>query len=55
MPVHYYEEGIADFETSCRFRQMIAMQHYLGKEDYSFYDLIQELLQRSENLNLLFP
>lgn len=54
MPVYYYEEGISLFEMTCRFRQMIAMQHYLGEDDYSFYDLIQELLQKSKNLDLLY-
>jgi hypothetical protein len=52
-PIYYYEEGIGFFETACRFRQMIAMQHYLGREDYSFYDLVQELLQKSEIIESL--
>ena len=45
-PTHYYEEGISHFEIACRFRQMIALQHYLGKADYSLYDLTQELVRR---------
>ena len=50
MPIYYYEEGIGHFETACRFRQAIAIQHYLGKKDYSFYDLTQELLYKSKDL-----
>ena len=46
-PVHYYEDGIDSFKTTCSMRQMIAMQHYLGHEDFSFYDLIQELAHKN--------
>jgi len=50
MPIYYYEEGIDHFETMCKFRQMIAAQHFFGRKDYSFYDLTQELLHRVENV-----
>lgn len=45
-PANYYEDGIDSFKTTCHMRQMIAVQHYLGNKDYSFYDLIQELVHK---------
>ena len=49
-PVHFYEEGIEHFATSCQMRQMIAMKHCAGEKNYSFYDLTQELLSKSPGL-----
>lgn len=46
-PIYYYEEGIESFKTACQMRQVIAMQHFLGKEDFSFYDLTQKLVRDS--------
>jgi hypothetical protein len=43
LPVHYYEDGIESFKSACQMRQIIAMQHYLGNENYSFYDVEQKL------------
>lgn len=43
IPVHYYEEGVNSFEFVCQFRQVIAVEHFLGKKDYSLHDLMQEL------------
>lgn len=48
-PVYFYEEGIKSFATSCQMRQMIAMKHYFGEENYSFYDLLQELGHKNIN------
>lgn len=46
-PVYFYEEGIESFSTSCQMRQMIAMEHYYGETDYSFYDLTQEFFKNT--------
>lgn len=48
-PVYYYEDGIEHFKMACRMRQVIAMQHYLGNKDFSFYDLTQQLVLNQEN------
>lgn len=48
-PVHFYEEGIQSFEMCCRMRQMIAMKHFQGNENYSFYDLTQELAYKNRD------
>ena len=29
-PVHYYEDGIQGFATALRFRQIVALEHWLG-------------------------
>lgn len=50
-PIYFYEEGITAFATACRMRQMIAMKHYQGYQNYSFYDLTQEFV--SENIDKL--
>ncbi|PIQ43420.1 MAG: hypothetical protein COV52_05335 [Gammaproteobacteria bacterium CG11_big_fil_rev_8_21_14_0_20_46_22] len=44
MPVHYYEEGIASFKMTCQMRQFIAMQHFLGNTEFSFYDIMQKMV-----------
>lgn len=51
-PTHYYEDGIGHFETMCRLRQAIATQHFLGRKDFTFYDLMQELFNNGKNKNL---
>lgn len=48
-PIHFYEDGIEAFAGSCQMRQMIAMKHYLGNENYSFYDLMQETIYKNLN------
>lgn len=44
LPTLYYEEGIARLELSLKVRHIIAYQHWLGNADYSFHDLIQEIM-----------
>lgn len=46
-PVHFYEEGIKHFSMSCQMRQAIAIKHYEGNVNYSFYDLTQEFLNKN--------
>lgn len=48
-PVHFYEEGIKQFSTTCQMRQVIAVKHYEGDTDYSFYNLVQEMLVKNQN------
>jgi hypothetical protein len=47
-PIHFYEEGIQNFETALKLRQIIAHQHWLGNTSYSMYDIIQEMMGRTE-------
>jgi len=49
-PVHYYEEGIDSFNVTCRMRQVIATQHYLGNEDFSFYDLVHKMVHQTPEI-----
>jgi hypothetical protein len=52
-PVHYYEEGISQFEWLCKMRQMIAMQHFLGHKNFFFHDLIYKKLSNSKEFKEL--
>lgn len=52
-PAHYYEDGIESFSMSCQMRQVIAMKHYYGDVNYSFYDLTREFLNKNmDNLQV---
>lgn len=42
-PLWYYDEGIKTIETTLMIRQMIAMQHWNGNTDYSFYDVLKQM------------
>ena len=44
-PVHYYEDGIDGFATTLRFRQIVALEHWLGNTKYSMQDAIQSVLK----------
>lgn len=46
-PAHYYEDGIKSFSMSCQMRQVIAMKHYYGDVNYSFYDLTREFFGKN--------
>jgi hypothetical protein len=43
-PTLYYEEGIGGLQLSLRVRHIIACQHWLGNADYSFHDLMHEIM-----------
>lgn len=45
-PVYFYEEGIGQFAKSCQMRQCIAIKHYQGNVNYTFYDLTQSLVKQ---------
>ncbi len=44
LPVHYYEDGLAGFENALKFRQIVAMQHWLGNAGYSLLDVIPSVV-----------
>ncbi len=41
LPVAFYEEGIGHMEMCLKMRETIAIQHWLGRKEYSFHDLLQ--------------
>ena len=43
-PIHFYEEGITGLDGSLTMRETIALQHWNGNKDYSFYDLMQKII-----------
>jgi hypothetical protein len=43
-PVHFHEDGIDGLALALRLRQMVAMQHSLGKADYSLFDALRAVL-----------
>ncbi len=47
-PIYYYEEGLMQFLTLCKFRQVIAVQHFLGNKEFTFYDVIQKMFNEKE-------
>ena len=40
-PVYFYEDGIGSLEAALRMRQIIALEHWKGNIDYSFYDVLK--------------
>ncbi len=46
-PVHYAEDGIEGFKLALRFRQLVAMQHWLGHPEYTLGDAIQSVAKTS--------
>lgn len=51
-PVYFYEEGIDQFAMTCQMRQVIAMKHFYGDVNYSFFDLTQEFLNKNQEKSL---
>lgn len=43
-PTLYYEEGIGGLELSLKVRHIIAYHNWLGNADYSYHDLMQEIM-----------
>ena len=48
-PTHFYEDGITGVEGSLKCRAIIAHRHFIGDTDYSFYDLMQEIVPKVRN------
>ena len=49
-PVYFYDEGIQHFETAFKMRQHIAAEHFFGNKDFSFYDLIHNLVSKNQDV-----
>jgi len=47
-PIHYAEDGIGGFKLALQLRQMVAMQHWLGKPEYTLGDAIRSLTKALE-------
>ena len=45
-PIHFYEDGITGLEGSLTMREVIALQHWNGNKDYTFYDLMQQIIPK---------
>ena len=47
LPCNFYEpEGVRSLETALKMREILAVQHWLGKTDFSFYDLLQPMVKQ---------
>jgi len=40
-PIHFYEDGIGGFAMTLRYRQTVALQHWLGNTAYTLMDAIR--------------
>jgi len=54
-PTHFYEDGITGVEGSLKCRAIIAHRHFIGDTDYSFHDLMQEIVPKMQNSCDLSP
>ena len=43
LPLHYYEDGIEKAEMMFTLRQVVALEHFRGNTDFSFYDAVAEV------------
>jgi len=41
LPVNYYEDGISSLETALRVRDIIALEHWKGNNDFTFLDVLK--------------
>lgn len=51
-PIHFYEDGINGLDVSLTMRETIALQHWKGNKDYSFYDLMQQIIPKMPSLKM---
>ena len=51
-PIHFYEDGIMGLDGSLKMRETIALQHWSGNKDYTFYDLMQEIIPKMPPLKM---
>jgi hypothetical protein len=42
-PVHYYADGIQGLALALRLRQVVALQRWLGRPEYTLFDALQAL------------
>lgn len=45
LPCNFYDDGIEVLEKALQMREAIALHHFLGNKDYSFWDLMQEMMK----------
>ena len=43
-PVNFYEDGISSFLAALRIRQVIALEHWKGNTDYTFYGVFKTMI-----------
>jgi len=51
IPPNFYEDGIESLEGVLKFREIIAMKHWSGEKDFSFDDLLQQIIPKMSDLN----
>jgi len=51
-PIHFYEDGLTGLDGSLIMRETIALQHWNGNKDYSFYDLMQKIIPKMPPLKM---
>src|SRR5215470_8601120 len=49
LPVHYYEDGIRAVEALLSIRQVRAVHHWQGNTNYTYQDMIREMLRQGES------
>lgn len=54
-PLYLYDEvdELFHFESMCQMRQVIAMHHFNGNTDFTFYDIVQKLFPETQLLPVL--
>lgn len=45
-PIHFYEDGMTGLEGSLTMREVIALQHWRGNKDYTFFDLMKRIIPK---------
>ena len=43
-PIYFYEDGISAVESIVKMRKIIATEHWLGNENFSFFDLFKKIV-----------
>ena len=43
-PIYFYEDGISAVESILKMRKIIATEHWLGNENFSFFDLFKKIV-----------
>jgi hypothetical protein len=51
-PIHFYEDGLAGLEGCLPMRETIALQHWAGNKDYTFYDIMQKIIPKMPPIKL---
>jgi len=51
-PIHFYEDGMTGLEGCLTVRETIALQHWKGNKDYTFHDLMQQIIPKMPPIKL---